>query len=186
MLIRLMLLSFLALNPDATFAQRIARHTIYAEAKGPGGNYSFNYERIWPLRTDRIVLLGASVGYSYLDYDRVSIEARGHIFPLRLNLCAGWQYYYMEFGGDFVFFRYKDKDNSSFDPVGGNGFFLHAGLRFQSKHSGLFARAFIMPVKVSNGNRDFLDFYGRHKPEILAYQGKSYLWWYGVDLGWSF
>ncbi len=170
--------------------QRRSYNNVFAEAWGVTGWYSVNYERIFWRSKRNVFMVSASTGYYNLAYKGVR-----HIrYPFRLMLCVGKNQWMGELGYNLLLG--KNKAQGYLHPWEYNvrSNYLHAGVRYQPLHRGLYIRAYIfaiplqrfsipMPIQESDDSMFYhldQDYWALHDA------GKKNLWWGGVGIGWSF
>lgn len=176
---------FLTFIKTEAFAQKQTRNNIYMEALGFAGHYSVNYERFQPLFHKRLLLLGFNAGFCLEQYKL----SKGYAIPLGLKVCVGTRNIFGEFGGDFLFVREGSPDffhGGWRNPINSKFRFLHAGIRYQPSKKGLFIRGFIYPFNIQGVNNLVLYYYGKPDYYVLRDQGKKFVWWGGLDVGYSF
>ena len=176
---------FFILFYQEAYSQKSLRNNVYGEALGFAGHYSVNYERFQPLLKNRAVLLGLNAGFCLEQYR----TSKGFAIPMGIKLCVGWKGVYGEVGGDYLFLREKEPDyfHGGFSSLDNSKFkFFHLGIRYQPEKSRLFIRAFMFPLKVRGTNGILLFYYGKPDFFELRDQGKSHVWWGGLDIGYSF
>ena len=179
------LLYCLCLHVEA-YAQKNLRNNIYGEALGFAGYYSVNYERFQPLIKNRMILAGFNAGFSIEKYSYTRVNA----IPMGLKICVGWKGIYGEFGGDYLFIRGKTPDYFH----GGGTYYIetskfklfHFGVRYQPEKCRIFVRGFLFPFKVVPNTAILLHYYDKPDFFELRDQGKSHVWWGGIDIGYSF
>jgi hypothetical protein len=167
-------------------AQRTPRNNFYGEVMGVAIVGSVQYERIQPFFKNRLVLLGAHIGAGLVR----SSSLRGYSMPVGANLCIGANRFYGEIGFDhlkiqgksygFLHPGWNDSDTYRYN-------FWHLGVRYQPRRRGLFIRAFVFPIKATEGDGGFiLDLITEKESSDYRDQGIKYQWWPGIDIGYSF
>jgi len=170
---------------DEAYAQKSLRNNVYGEALGFAGYYSVNYERFQPLTKNRMLLAGLNAGFCIEKYS----YSRGFAIPIGLKVCIGWKGIYGEFGGDYLFIREKTPDyfhGGWREPTTSKFKFLHFGVRYQPEKCRVFFRGYLFSVKTLGRNGLLLHYYNKPAAYELREQGKTRVWWGGIDIGYSF
>ena len=179
-------ISFCLFLLSAAHGQKESRNIVYAEGLGITGYYSVNYERFQPLTRNRSVLIGAGVGFSYVERH---LDERVLSLPFRLNVCVGTKNFYGEIGVNYLRYHKKDYDyrhNQWYDKYFQNRYwFFHIGARYQARKNGLFVRGFIFPVKIRADYGSYIYHIGKKIYE-LRNEGKKFILWGGIDVGYAF
>ncbi len=161
---------------------RKAMNNVFVEALGVTGYYSVNYERVWLRAWDSRLLVTTSVGFSQKTTNGVKWTS----FPARLNIAIGKPHFYGEIGFSWLPV-WKDYDSDNLASFWEKFWFINLGFRYQPKHKGLFARAYVFPVPVDSDTYDtspYLYHLGYNYYKLR--DEKKFTLWGGIGLGYSF
>ena len=132
-----------------------------------------------------MLLVGLNGGFCVEQYS----ASKGFAIPLGLKVCVGWKGLYGEIGGDYLFLRQREPDyfHGGFSIATNSKFkFFHFGVRYQPEKYRIFVRGFLFPFKVVANTAILLYYYDKPDFFELRDQGKSHIWWGGIDIGYSF
>jgi hypothetical protein len=169
-------------------AQNNPKNNVYAEVLGFSFRHSVGYERVVPVLKNRAVLIAGNAGVGLIQY-RLS---KGFTVPTGIKICAGWYDIYGELGINFLYVNEKSPEfyrtRSPWGQPTSTFFTLyHAGIRYQPRKKGLFLRGIAFPIKSEPGEKEVLNYYmGETSHKTLVSQNRTYMWWVGLSVGYSF